>query len=515
MSTEITELTEFETAPDAVEEKQKLQKHFGRFDLLFFLICALVGLDTIGSVAKSGAQGFTWLAFLAIAFFIPYALLTAELGSSFPDEGGPYIWTRMAFGRFPAALCVVMYWLSNPVWIGGTLTITSMTAITTFFGPVSDPAKYVLSFLYVWLCVFSAILSLRFGKWVATAGAWARVIVLSFFTGSVILYAFRNGLHGFTGHDFAPTFATFIAVAPVLVFNYVGFELPSNAGDEMRNPQRDVPVAIARSAVGAMLLYGIPILCVLLVLPQNSLTGLGGFLDAIKAVFTVYGGSIGADGKATLSGMGSVMGDVAAVFFIVATATSASSWLMGADRALAVAAYDGAGPRWLGRFSLRFGTPVAANVLSGVLSTGVMVAAYALSSGDANKYFSAVLGLAISTTTISYLFIFPTIIRLRTTRADVPRPYRIPGGAIGVHICGILATFWALLATVGQIWPGIGVNWFGAGGNPNDSLPSGFEHQRGSFELTQILPLLAVLAVGVIFYALGTPTRRRIRQAGG
>src|SRR6266700_1940635 len=133
---------DIELSPDAAEEKRKLPKHFGRFDLLFFLICALVGLDTIGSVAKSGAQGFTWLAVLAVAFFIPYALLTAELGSTFTEEGGPYIWTRMAFGRFAAAICIVIYWLSNPVWIGGTLTITYATAVTTFFGPMAAPVKY-------------------------------------------------------------------------------------------------------------------------------------------------------------------------------------------------------------------------------------------------------------------------------------------------------------------------------------------------------------------------------------
>src|SRR6185437_9635366 len=61
----------------AKEERSKLQKHFGRLDIFFFLICTLVGVDTIGSVPKSGAQGFTWLAFLAVTFFVPYALLTA------------------------------------------------------------------------------------------------------------------------------------------------------------------------------------------------------------------------------------------------------------------------------------------------------------------------------------------------------------------------------------------------------------------------------------------------------
>src|SRR6201986_620319 len=97
------ELVDFTTAA-AVEEKAKLQKHFGRFDMLFFLICTLVGLDTLGSVANKGAQGFTWLIFLAVVFFVPYALMTAELGSAFTEEGGAYISGKLAFGRFVGAI---------------------------------------------------------------------------------------------------------------------------------------------------------------------------------------------------------------------------------------------------------------------------------------------------------------------------------------------------------------------------------------------------------------------------
>lgn len=54
------------TTQAAVEEKAKLQKHFGRFDIFFFLICTLVGLDTPGAVSNDGAQAFTWLAFLGV-----------------------------------------------------------------------------------------------------------------------------------------------------------------------------------------------------------------------------------------------------------------------------------------------------------------------------------------------------------------------------------------------------------------------------------------------------------------
>ena len=131
----------FETTATALREKSKLQRHFRRFDVFFYLICTVVTIDTIGAVASNGAQGFTWLIFLGVLFFLPYALSVAELGSAFPQEGGPYIWSRLAFGRPLAAVNSVIYWISNPIWIGGSLTIVSFAAIEEFFGPIGAPGS--------------------------------------------------------------------------------------------------------------------------------------------------------------------------------------------------------------------------------------------------------------------------------------------------------------------------------------------------------------------------------------
>ena len=418
---------------DEIEEKSKLQKNLRRFDLIFFLICTLVGLDTIGAVAKNGAQGFTWLVFLALFFFVPYGLLMAELGSAFPFEGGPYVWCRLAFGRFTAALVTVLYWFSNPIWLGGTLTILAVSAFSDFFTPLHGFAKVLFSLAFIWFAVVSAIVSFRFGKWIPSVGAFTRMAVLGFFTLSVLLYAIRNGVHGFGLSAFSPGYAVFIAAVPVLIFNYVGFELPSSASEEMLDPRKDVPRTIAWSGLGAILLYGIPILAVLLILPTSRMTGVGGFLDAIKQVFTVYGGTVAQDGRVTLTGAGKILGAVAAIAFIWALLSSGTTWLMGADRTQAAAGFDGAAPRALGRISRRFGTPITVNLLSGISSTIVMLLAFWLSGGDAEKYFAAALGLAISTTTISYLGVFPALARLRYTHPDAHRPYRIPGGTAGAR----------------------------------------------------------------------------------
>src|SRR4051794_35538464 len=175
------------TTTAALEEKAKLQKHFGRFDMFFFLICTLVGLDTLGAVADNGAQAFTWLAVLGLLFFIPYAFITAELGSTFHEEGGTYIWTKLAFGRFTASINSVLYWLSNPIWLGGSLTIAEAATFGQFFAPLTGAGECLFALAFIWFAVWAAILAFSLGNWIPTVGAWARVLVPGLFTLTVIV----------------------------------------------------------------------------------------------------------------------------------------------------------------------------------------------------------------------------------------------------------------------------------------------------------------------------------------
>src|SRR3954468_2519471 len=292
-------------------ESQKLQRHFGRFDILFFLICTIVGVDTIASVASSGGQAFTWMIVLALIFFIPQGLLFAELGSAFPQEGGPYYWTRLAFGHLVGAVNNFLYWIANPIWIGGTLAGACVGAIQVFFNhgnTLSTPLFYAIAMIFVWSSVLAAIMSFSRAKWLPTAGAFARFLLLGLFTVSVIIYAARHGVHGLGAGNYKPSYVGFVALVGVLLFNYVGFELPSSAGEEMTNPRRDVPFAIARSAIGSVLLYALPVIGILIVLPADSITNFSGFISAIQQVFTVYGGHVAAGGAVTLSGAGLILG---------------------------------------------------------------------------------------------------------------------------------------------------------------------------------------------------------------
>jgi glutamate:GABA antiporter len=488
----------------ASQERTKFRRTVGRMDTAFLMLAAIIVLDTLGAVSSYGAQAFTWLIVMVVFFLVPYGLVTAELGTAFPEEGGPYVWVKLAFGRLAAGVVSVMYWVDNPIWLAGTLAITAMATFSTFFVNLSLTWEYIFGLIFVWAGIASVIMALKFGKWVATIGALIRVVLMAFFTLTVFIYAGVHGVHGFGGGAFKPTWVIFLAAAPILIFDLEGFELPSAAAEELKNPRRDVPFAILRSGIGTVLFYGVPILAILLVLPASRLSNVDGFVDALQQVFVVYGGHVTSSG-AVLTGAGKVLADIAAIGVIFGLLSSGVVWLIGSDRTQAVAGYDGAAPRPLGYFSKRLGTPIGVNLLSGVVATVVLILSLQLTSGNVAKYFSVTLGLVISMVTITYVLIFPAVIRLRYKYPDIERPYRIPGGTVGLWVAGILTTAWAAFTTIAIIYPGIGT------AHPDDSLPSGFAGERLQYTLSQVIPLAVMILVGVAFYLSGAPTRRQAR----
>ena len=81
---------------DATREKRKLKKALFRFDLVFFTVCAILAIDTLSQSASYGFQTIFWLVVSAATFMIPYALLSAELGTTFPVEGAVFEWVRLS-----------------------------------------------------------------------------------------------------------------------------------------------------------------------------------------------------------------------------------------------------------------------------------------------------------------------------------------------------------------------------------------------------------------------------------
>ena len=200
-----------------------------------------------------------------------------------------------------------------------------------------------------------------------------------------------------------------------------------------------------------------------------------------------------------LSGAGSVLGDLMSLGFVYALLTGAATWLIGGNRVLAAAAADGAAPRILGRRSTRSGAPVAAGILAGFAATAVLTLTYELAPGRFGRYLAAMVGFTVSTVLLSYLLVFPSLLRLRRTHAGRRGRSACREAQAGAWACTILTTAGALFGAIQLLYPGLGLP------HPDTMLPASFEGLRRRYEEAVVLPLAGCLALAALCLADRAP----------
>lgn len=398
----------------------------------------------------------------------------------------------------------MLYWISNPFWVGGTLSVGAIVAIKTFWfgnaaylfgGNKGTDAliEMLIALIFIWGITWNSIMSLRFGKWACIIGSYAKLILLGLFV--VLALVFLLGGHSHGGSlviaDLIPSNWGLIvsSILPVLIFQWVGFELQNSAGEEMENPQRDVPRSLIRAGTIATLTYTAFLIFILLALPANELSTVGSFFSAFQNVVSILPAPLPV-----------ALGWFVALAFILALASSGSSWIIGADRSYAISALDGAAPAIVGRFSEKHGTPIVANILSGIVATVTMAAAILISTfastGNLATLFGLVFGFSISTSALSYLFIFPAFLILRYKYPKIRRPYKVPGGLIGAWVVTLLPSAYVALTAFFILIP------------TNAAVVSA-KVDRLTYEFTQFIPLVVIVLLTVLFSIWGRMQARK------
>jgi amino acid transporter len=474
------------------EERQKLKKSLHRIDLVFITIAALVAIDTIAVTAGvGGGQTLVWLLVLIGVYLIPYGMIVSELGSAFPYEGGAYVWPRLAFGRFAGAYTAAFYWMSNPVWVGSTVAAVVVAAVNSLVvpgHPLGTAASIAVGLAVVVACTAFSWIELRWGKWAGAVGTVVRLLTLGIFLTLVVVFLVQHGKPAgtVTVADLKPTVTGFLGVIGLLQFLFVGFEISNGAAEEMTNPQRDVPKMILRSGLIASLVTGSIIFGVLLVVPGKSLSKVAGFTDAYASVAGVLGGAT------------HVFNYLIAALVILTAISTAAVWQQGTCRVQAVAALDGAAPLWMGRFS-KSGTPVAMNIVSTVIGGAFVAVVFWLAKGSLATFFAITIAVVISLTAMMYLLVFPAIIPLRRKYPDRQRPFRVPGGTIGMWLCVIGAEAIIVITTITLLWPGL----IDAALGHSYSISDVWGVSRVYFESVTLGIVAFFVVVAVAFWALG------------
>ena len=430
------------------ETKSKdLKKVLRGLDMTLFSICAIIVLDTLGASASIGASTITWYIITLVLFFIPYGLITAELGSTYPEQGGIYVWVRRAFGERWAARTTWYYWINVALWMPSVYVLFAGVFSQLFLPDMSLTWIVIIGIVMTWITVVVGTITLEVGKWVPNLGAILKAVIILVLGIGGIVFAIRNGVaNDLSLNAMMPTWDAGLAFLPVIVYNFLGFELMSGAGDEMKNPGRDIPKAIITAGALIAFFYLFATVGMLLALPLDQLGLVSGIVDTLQAVL----------GSSTIANVAVIVLGIGALYTFFANMVT---WTMGANRTAAQAADEGTLPEIFGRLHPVNKTPVGAYIITGIVSTLVVIV-YGFMAGSNEDLFWTLFAFSSIIFLLPYLMLFPAFLKLRASDPKAKRPYTFPGGNAFAWVMSIICIIFVIQAILFFVWvPGEPIDW--------------------------------------------------------
>ena len=129
----------------------KKKKKFKLVDAVLATVCITLVAESVMPTAAIGNSQYFWWIFLILAFCLPYGMISAELGTTYPSEGGMYDWVKRAFGAKWASRVAWNYWINFPLWIASLAVAVTDVIAGVFDITLSIPMLLILQLGYTWL----------------------------------------------------------------------------------------------------------------------------------------------------------------------------------------------------------------------------------------------------------------------------------------------------------------------------------------------------------------------------
>jgi amino acid transporter len=393
---------------------------------LFYLVFVMFSYTTGGpfgleDMVTTSGPGMTLIYLLVLPFFwcIPVSLVSAELTTAMPVEGGFYRWTRAAFGDFWGFLAGWWNW-SASFLLGGAYAVLFTDYLVYYFPGITGWKHYLVSVALISVITWINVRGIQMVGQVATA--LEIFIFLPVMT--MIVMGFLHWHHNpfvpwIPPHQ--PTFKIFGVGLALGLWLYSGYEQLSTVAEEVENPQRAYPRALAVVVPLSIAAYFLPTLA--------GLGSAGNWEQWHTGYFSEAARLIGGPWLGTWMTLAAMVGFVALLNSTVLTTT----------RMPFAMAEDGYLPAALTRKHSRYGTPWLAIVVSAVI--------YALLAWQSlAQLISVYIWLRSATTVLTVLSAW----KLRRTRPEMPRAFVIPGGRVGLFYVVAAPVVMSLVALLGS-----------------------------------------------------------------
>lgn len=394
------------------------------FSLVMINVIAVDSIRTLPMAASYGFALVTLYIIAALMFFIPTALITAELATTWPEKGGIYAWVKKAFGP-KWGLCVVyLQWIYNVVWYPTILTLIASTIAYLIDPRLVQDASFMTAVVLVtfWGCTLLNFFGMKISSAVSTFGSLVGTLSPMII---IIVLAFTWLNRGNTPEISMTTASLFPNIKSIaelvffsqLVFSLLGLEMSSVHALEVKNPKKDFPKALLISAVIILISLTLASLAVAIVVPAAKLSNLTGIIQA----FALFSEEFNTPWLGPMVAGAILIGGVCAV----------ATWIIGPTKGLFAAADDGLLPEFLAKTN-RYGVPYAMLLTQGAICS-VLTLVYILLPTVEGAYF-ALSVMASQLSLLMYTILFAAAIRLRYTQANTPRSFKIPGNNWGMWL---------------------------------------------------------------------------------
>jgi len=384
------------------QDQPHLKRVLGRFDLVLLFVVAVFNLNVVPSIATNG--GFTiWLWIISVLlFFWPQGIAVIELAHRYPGEGGVYLWAKEVFGDFHGFLSGWCYWTNNMLYVP-TVMLYFVGVSVYVLGPghqsLADNKAFALLTSLSLLALLTAlnIVGLGVGKWINNAGAIGTGIAAIVLIGLGIVIWSKFGTHLSAGEFRIPAnYRSSLNAFGVICFGLVGLELASVMGDEIREPGRTLPGAVAWGGVISGALYIGTTLTLLIAIGKNDISVLQGIVQAVGHMAR----------RVNIAWISVPF----AVMLSVSIAGIGSAWMGGSARIPFVAGLDSYMPSWLGKVHPKYLTPHAALIVQAIVSAVLVVINFA--GGEAVQgAFQRMLSLAVVLQLVPFLYMFAALVK--------------------------------------------------------------------------------------------------------
>lgn len=406
-------------------------------------ITTVVSLRGLSAEAEYGLTSVFFYLFAALFFLVPVSLCAAELATGWPQKGGVFRWVSQAFGDRLGLIAIFLQWLATTICFPTMLIFAAVSLAYSLplhggNGHLAENALYTLAvvlFVY-WFATCINFYGIKSASKISSiagiVGTLIPAIVLIFFG---VLYISQGHAIQFTiaWKELFPNIThlhNLVLAASVFLF-YSGMEINAVHVRELNNASRSYPMAIGISALLTVIVLVSGTLIISAIIPSHKINLVQSLLVSYNIIFSSFGVPW--------------MGNIVALMVAIGVLGQVTVIVAGPSRGLYEVGKLGYLPKVLVK-SNKNGVQRNILLLQAIIVTVMSIMLVCLPSVQAT--FQILGQLASILYLLMYILMFGAVIMLRYSQPEIIRPYKIPGGKIGIWLLsgtGLAATILAFI----------------------------------------------------------------------